>query len=201
MPKSSVPKSKPRKSVREPSSPLPKEGNVLGLDLSTTGTGISVYSMEGKFLHGETVSTGKEMGVHRMQLIRDRVIAVAKEYNPIDTIAEYFGVAKGSGSLAVVWLHGLVIVALAENGYPPPMYMAPSSLKKLSTNDGHAEKKDMKDALMRISGVYYDNDNTVDAALLAYWLTRWYSWRSSNNGFSEYEDMTFSKMKRSIGAV
>jgi Holliday junction resolvasome RuvABC endonuclease subunit len=120
-------------------------------------------------------------------------------FDVVDVASEYFGVAKGSGSIQIVWLHGIVNLALIEAGFPAPLYIAPMVLKKLMTGDGRAEKPAMRGAVADVCGEAFDDDNIVDAFAVAHWLGRWHAWRAGEYMGSAYAEEAVSKWKRAIG--
>jgi Holliday junction resolvasome RuvABC endonuclease subunit len=195
--------SRSKKPSRKPIHRLPETGRLLGLDLSLTGTGLAVLDLRTrKILHADTLNTKSKRGADRLTTIRDSVIGVARKYDVTDTIAEYFGMSakRGAGGIQTVWLHGIVVLALVEAGYPSPLYVAPASLKKLSTGDGFADKDAMREALRKLLRVDYENDNTVDACLITYWLSVWHAWRRNEYDASAYEEGVFLKLERAIPA-
>lgn len=133
--------------------------NVVGLDLSMTGTGVA-RAVEGS-ARTYLIKT-KGTGDDRLLVIRDRV-REATESAGLVLIEGYLNQSMSAGITGMV--HGAVRSMLIEDGTPYAT-LPPSSLKKYATGRGGANKPDMAVAAFKRGGVEFTNDNECDA----WWL-------------------------------
>lgn len=113
-----------------------------------------------------------EMGA-RLAKIRDRVFEIAVAYMVSDVSAEQYNIGprKRSRAAQTFYLHGQVGLKLWENGFPPPLMIAPGTLKKWTTGDGSAEKEDIRFSLEKLLNTELHPDhNVVDGVALAVML-------------------------------
>jgi len=136
----------------------------------------------------------------RIAEVRDRVVAIAREYKPDEIGCEYFGVAAGNkqraSAIEIVWLHGNVHVALVEAGFVAPIFIAPATLKKWYTGRGNkVEKAEVIAALHARYGISVPEHNAADAAAVGFMLherARYYAGlvalrKTDSSDFSDYE--------------
>lgn len=108
--------------------------------------------------------------------LRDQILKEAQNFQPEQVGCEFFGVTAGankrrSGSLEMMWLHGSVHVALLEGGFPPPVFIAPLTLKKWMTGRGKdVQKADIVGALQTQYGFLVQDHNAADATCIAMML-------------------------------
>lgn len=131
--------------------------NVLGLDLSMTGTGICSVNGETR-----TIKPKSSLGDQRLSLIHDEV---NKELSGVDVVVieDLPTHAHGAGVTGMV--HGAVRHLLLLKGIDYVL-VTPATLKKFATGKGNADKTAMTLAAYKRSGLEFDDDNQVDA----FWL-------------------------------
>jgi Holliday junction resolvasome RuvABC endonuclease subunit len=146
--------------------------------------------------------------VGRLTLIRDAIVAHAIEYEVEDIASEYFSGGnrgKASNAMEIAWCHGLVNVALVEAGFPSPLYIAPSTVKKWWTDNGRAEKPEMRSALNKYFDDRWpsnmpDDDNVIDAYCIVSMLSAWCEWRAEvPRAWTAYQREALSKWRRAVG--
>lgn len=145
----------------------------LGLDLSLTGTGVSVLK-DGQLLLSETIKTkpsGKKPidEVKRLQWIVSEIMKYVDTHTPNIVIIE--GLAfMARNTTALVQLSGLAYMIRSElvNRGIPFTIVAPSSLKKWITGKGNAQKNEMMLATFQRYGVALTDDNQCDSYGLAH---------------------------------
>jgi hypothetical protein len=136
--------------------------NVLGLDLSMTGTGIA-FTMANGGPATETVKTRDKDGDARLITIRHRIQEAAHGA----TFALIEEIAARSFSAGITGMvHGVAREVLIEMGVSYGTIL-PNGLKKYATGRGGATKTDMAlAAYKRGDGVEFGDDNQCDA----WWL-------------------------------
>lgn len=157
--------------------------NILGIDLSLTGTGLAVLTTDGLFpansCAGKPAKAGDlghcfyytwllnrlpEDQAQRWQAILFPIMNLARQVDQI--VIENYAFNATFRLAPIAELGGIVRFHLARQGFKPLM-IAPKTLKKFVTGNGNA-KKDLV-----IAGVKYryhvdlDNDNLADAFGLA----------------------------------
>lgn len=190
-----------RRSKQPKRSPLPPtttHGRMMGLDLSLTGTGVAIVESETMQIVTTKRLGSKERGTKRLTEIRDAIVALAREHEVRETAVEYFGINRHRGVVHTVWLHGLVVVGLVEAGFGAPLYISPSTLKKITSGNGRAEKTDMRDAIAAAAGVTIEDDNIVDAIALARCMSKWHLWCKGDYHPTSYEAQAFNSFERAI---
>lgn len=139
--------------------------NVVGLDLSLTGTGIA--TAEGTW----TVVTAATDGPLEERL--DHIVTFILRYaslGPLDdhlVVIEDF-VTRSPGASLLAMVHGVVRhwLYVDIDGPIPVALVPPATLKKYATGKGNATKPDMRMALYQRVGIDLRDDNQVDA----WWL-------------------------------
>lgn len=159
-----------------------KPGNVAGLDISLTNTGIYVldkYTLDIK-CSGSILSEATDIShkMERLLNIRDNILQVIKKSADYVFIEGYSFGSKGRSAVSLGELGGVVRASLVDNNkniYEVP----PKTLKMFMTDYGNANKDDMLNAVLdlgctrdmferqRPRSIVLD-DNLVDAWCLAY---------------------------------
>lgn len=135
---------------------------VVGLDLSLTGTGVSISG------DATMVCTTRLRGVERLIHLRDAVLRVCDKPDTLVVVEGFaFGTGRQSGSYEIGGLGWVVRVALHEAGVVW-VDVPPAVLKKFATGKGNAGKPDMLAAAIRVGYEGPTDDNCVDA----WWLQR-----------------------------
>ena len=148
----------------------------LGLDLSLTGTGISLIEDSGISLYSKTC-TNKLRGTSRLIYIRDQVdeaLSIAEALQPGEVRVSIEGYAYGATGKAfdIGELGGVVRVLLAEHQVEP-LIVTPQAVKKWATGMGRGGKVPVGVALYKQFGLEFSDDNTADAFILA-WIAKHY---------------------------
>lgn len=148
--------------------------NVMGLDLSLTGTGIVV--LKGNEVLAKMCIEVKMPGLLRMLHIADAVEMQCDMYSPVLIVIEgpsyaSIGAAKHQiGELSGIVKSRMFERAKLEGGYKavyPIQLVAPNTLKKFATGKGNAKKNMMLKAVFQKWGFDADDDNVADAYALA----------------------------------
>ena len=143
----------------------------LGLDLSLTHTGFAVLDDDGGYVTADHLRTQKPRGAFRLSMIVTKIMGLIRMYEPRAIAFERIGANSASQftSLMIAELHGAFKVALLkDNNYRPNAYnVAPATLKKFATDNGRAQKSDVKMYILKKWGQEFKDDNQADAYVLA----------------------------------
>lgn len=135
--------------------------NVLGLDLSMTGTGVAFTSADATPIT-TLVKTKEKDGDARLVQIRNTILELAPgaDFALIEapTPRSFTSVISGM-------VHGVVREALIELGIPYGTVL-PATLKKYATGKGTGDKVPMAVEAFKRAGVEFADDNQCDA----WWL-------------------------------
>lgn len=135
--------------------------NVLGLDLSMTGTGVAFTSADGTVLT-TLVKTAEKDGDARLVQIRNTILELA----PGATFALIEAPTPRSFTSVISGMvHGVVREALVELEIPYGTVL-PATLKKYATGKGTGDKTPMALEAFKRAGVEFPDDNQCDA----WWL-------------------------------
>lgn len=175
----------------------------MGLDLSLTATGLSVVNpQEMKILKELLIETSSAtpMGA-RLAKIRDTAVRIAQEFEVRDVAVEQYSVGpiKRSRVAETYYLHGQVGMGLWENGFDSPLMIAPPTLKKWMTDDGKADKSDVRvGAQVKLKQQLHPNHNVVDADCLAYMLAQYHRWMRGLFAPTKYQLKVMRDWKRML---
>lgn len=133
---------------------------VVGLDLSTTATGVALTDGSCRTIRPQA---GAAEPSRRLHEIVDRVAMRVKSLRPLVVVLEGYG--YNSSRLARNAELGGAIRLLCFEQNIPYIEIAPNSLKLFATGNGHADKDAMV-AAARAHGATVANDNEADA----WWL-------------------------------
>lgn len=148
----------------------------VGLDLSLTGTGLSVVRLDGSeewFSSACVRSTGSRGDTltdrhQRLTGLVSKILGWVEEFSPnVSVLVEAPAFAKsnsGTWDRAGLWWR---VVAALHAGGVELAEMSPTKLKKFATGRGNATKPDMRMALFQRVGADVRDDNEVDAIWLA----------------------------------
>lgn len=150
----------------------PKRHRVaVGIDSSATAFGLAARSLDDGSGYA-WVFKSKLQGVQRLAEIDSwlqsklRHLKLRSVEVPISCMEAYgFASQKGHTIGEVGGVARLAIYRVFGPQHPAavPVEVAPNSLKKFTTGDGHAEKSDMKLAVFRKWSVEFKDDNQADA--------------------------------------
>ncbi len=140
---------------------------VAGVDLSLTGTGVIILGETGAVLARETIKTTTAMP-HRQRLvyIADTLCSIINRYQPVGIVKEApaFGATWAVNAIGEV--HGAVDYAMEKAGFPVPVAVSPSTLKKFATGRGVGEKGDVKLWILDRWNEKFSDNNQSDAYVL-----------------------------------
>lgn len=135
--------------------------NVLGLDLSMTGTGVAFTTADGT-VATTLVKTAERDGDGRLVQIRNTILELA----PGATFALIEApTARSFSSVISGMVHGVVREALVELEIPYGTVL-PATLKKYATGKGTGDKTPMAMEAYKRAGAEFPDDNQCDA----WWL-------------------------------
>ena len=146
---------------------------VLGVDPGIASTGLAAVAREGggaRVLWSETVRTSPELPEpERLRMLSEAVRAAIASLGPESVAVErvMFGQNKSS-ALSVARATGVILLAAAEAGLDVEEYV-PLEVKMAITGIGNADKRQVRDALIRahrVEGMPQQAD-AVDAVAVA----------------------------------
>lgn len=139
---------------------------VLGIDQSLRHTG--VFWLGPGVMGWKQIDTGSRRGAGRLVFIKDAVLQVVLEQNPVLVAMEGYSYGSIGKVFELGELGGVLRVAFEEKNLQT-VVVAPSQLKKFITGNAHAEKTDVVAAVNnRLHLKWTDKDNNLaDAAALA----------------------------------
>lgn len=144
---------------------------ITALDLSLTATGYAIGSSEDptawrwKPEQLGTIATADHRGMHRLDLIRRRVLELVDGADVVVLEGYAYGSKRQSHTRAIAELGGVIRMTLYDLGFPY-VEVPPASLKKYATGKGNAGKSDvLVEAVKRLE--YNGSDHNEADAL---WL-------------------------------
>jgi len=152
-----------------------KEQIFIGIDPSSTNTGVVILSASGELKDYVLVSPNKTLNFD------ERVVYILKVlfeiFNKYNNDAEIFVSMEGPALYGkgkrseLAMLAGAIYYFLKYNGVPI-VIVPPSKLKKFATGNGRASKEEMGEAapkkiLQRFSKEFKKHDDLIDAYFLA----------------------------------
>lgn len=155
-----------------------KSYNTVGLDLSLTSPGLSCLQVGENgnyfYLDFDSCKTTSDEPWHvRIKRIIDTVLLFVAKHKPKRIMIENYSYGSRNGREVAGEVHGSVIFALIQNGFPPENIfraVSPQSRAKFFTGNGRAVKGDVVRAFNAQFGFNFkvkDND-VVDAGILAF---------------------------------
>lgn len=137
---------------------------VVGLDLSLTGTGISVCDISSESFQLSTLDTSKLTGLKRMEFIRNSVMEKMDKASFV--VMEDFAFSRGTGAYSLGGLGYLVRWSLWSKKMPF-ILVKPNQLKKFLTGKGNVDKNVMLKEVYKKWNFDLDDDNQADALVLS----------------------------------
>ncbi len=147
----------------------------IGIDLSSTSTGIVALTPKGELLFTYAIQPKDKNIDFRYLQIKEILFKILKDFDKLDLkigIESPSFFSKGKTiTLAAGW--GYIYFSLLEGNYNVETY-TPSKIKKFATGNGRADKKDMYNSLpedikLEIDSTSYKKkDDIVDA----YWIAQ-----------------------------
>ena len=140
--------------------------NVVGLDLSLTGTAYVVLDTNGNIVDKHVIRP-KKKGVERLEEIQDHMLGFLAKL-PFGTPFAVEGYAFGANQVAHSQgeLGGVIRLLLYENKFPY-IDVAPSIVKKFATGKGNAKKEQVMLHVMKRWGHHFETNDEADAFVLA----------------------------------
>lgn len=146
---------------------------ILGLDLSSTATGVC--------LDGEC-SVIKQPSdkpiLDRARVFRSAVSEYIRSNHPQLVVLEALGTRMTDTAIKLTWVHALVLDAV-DCWSIPVVTVTPAQLKKFATGKGNADKVQMAMAAQRCGYDGPENDNAIDA---------WWLWAIGAYGMGTWRD-------------
>lgn len=170
-----------------------KDRYIIGLDLSITGTGISVYDkIEQKFVYINTLRTdfvnasNDKRIIQRLAYIGNELSRLFKAYPPESICIEdkYIGRNSIQSAMDLIELHGVVKVVAYWLGLGEKLrYYHPTTIKKYVGKHGHATKQAVKARIkknlpdLKLKKGHLDESDSV-ACVITYlienkYITKW----------------------------
>lgn len=176
----------------------------IGLDLSLTETGVSVIREDGTQVITYHLKTSRPRAGKRLHMIVAEIMKHIHDHQPRALAIERIGANPKSQytSLMIAELHGALKMELyrfAASAFRPNVYLvAPLTLKKFITQNGRAQKSDIKMAILKKWDAEFGNDNEADA----YGLARM---AAQAEGFLDtrlsYESECLAKIRESLNTI
>lgn len=150
-----------------------KQGVIVGIDLSLTGTGVVVIDNKSKILYQALIKTKTTNSpTEETKRLKNIINQLPVQYlqNGITALVVIEGLAfMARNSTALVQLAGLsyLLRSMLIDLTVPFIIVAPTSLKKFTVGKGNAGKDEMMLAAYKRWGISLTNDNLADAYALA----------------------------------
>lgn len=140
--------------------------NVIGLDLSLTGTGVVVLDEYGSVRYAATLAS-KLRDMARLEYIRDVIGGALSKYEPRFACIEGYSMGSQAGQLASIGeLGGVIKLLMYRNGFLYQI-VAPTQLKKFATGKGNGAKDEVMLHVFKRWGYEAKDNNQADAFVLA----------------------------------
>lgn len=152
---------------------------ILGLDLSLNSTGWAVLGPDGSTESG-TIRPAKTDPIgHRLLDIDTALLALLERYEPTDVAIEHPVGRYADSTIKIAMVHGIVHRRLAWWNATDPHTVhdiEPTTLKKLATGRGNADKDDVRGAARARLGFTGESDDIADAMWLCDFVARQKGW-------------------------
>ena len=157
----------------------------VGFDLSISSTGVAVIDEQGYLIETIAIKTkpddyrGPQGFANRLVFITDMLMSVLREYRPAKlAIEQTLTGTAGYGVQDRAKLIGVLQYRIATEipEHNDPLYVYPSSLKKIVTGSGKADKADIKKAIDGVFGydLGLETSDQYDALGLALVAGAWF---------------------------
>jgi len=157
----------------------------VGFDLSISSTGVAVIDEQGYLIETVAIKTkpddyrGPQGFANRLVFITDMLMSVLREYRPAKlAIEQTLTGTAGYGVQDRAKLIGVLQYRIATEipEHNDPLYVYPSSLKKIVTGSGKADKADIKKAIDSVFGydLGLETSDQYDALGLALVAGAWF---------------------------
>ncbi|WP_102272460.1 crossover junction endodeoxyribonuclease RuvC [Cytobacillus massiliigabonensis] len=133
---------------------------IMGIDASLTNSGIAITTFNKKIIILQTIKTTSNTPVkERILFVHQELERLIEEFNVRLVLIEnnYTG-----GSKEVNWIIGVIYLITAKRGLEIKTY-PPSTIKKVVTGNGRANKKEIKPSINKIFGELRTNEHIRDA--------------------------------------
>ena len=138
----------------------------VGIDPSLTATGFVVLNGDGELVEARTLTSSKR-GVERLLDLRQQVRSLVAHYKPdLVAVEGYSFGSKGRSVFSIAEWGGVLRVLLVDLGREF-VDVAPAEVKKFAAGKGSVGKPQMAVAVYKRWGVEFEDDNQVDAYVLA----------------------------------
>ncbi len=138
----------------------------LGIDLSLTGTGLSVVEGD-KLLFSECYKPKNKAGPQRLIEIRHKISEVIDKYQPkLICLEGYSFGSRGRALFQIGELGGLIRVLLHKTGIKW-IEIPPSQVKKFATGKGNCGKDLILQQVYKRWGMEFKTSDEADAFILA----------------------------------
>ena len=144
--------------------------NVLGIDASLTGTGITVFDLycnksDMTLVHNEAIQV-KSTGETRLKAIRDRIAEIISSWQIGYVAIEGYAFARANQAHQIGELGGVLRLFLHEQNIPF-VEIAPSAVKKFATGKGNAQKHEVAAHVQKRWNVMFKTNDETDAYVIA----------------------------------
>jgi Holliday junction resolvasome RuvABC endonuclease subunit len=144
---------------------------IFGLDISMSNTGLAIF--DEKMNPVEIISIPTKSGMEhkdRLKTIADRLLEIRKKY-PTSLIILESGFSRYAASTQAIYkCHGLIQYIFCD---AEQVLLAPSSIKKLITGSGKADKHQVQEKILKkFPKLQFKNEDESDAvgACVAYFV-------------------------------
>lgn len=129
---------------------------IMGIDPGTLSTGYGLITHQPQpaaVAHGTIIITGQKPIHERLHLIHTQLLQVIETHNPdVIAVEEPFMGKNVKSAIAVGQAQAIAFLCAASKGIPLYKY-SPSTVKTQVTADGHAGKKQVRDAVAAILNI------------------------------------------------
>lgn len=138
---------------------------LLAIDPSLSSTGLAFRAPNGQ-IEAIRLQEPKLRGMERLEALQQKLSGAIQTINPIAVIYEDYAMNARGRNFDIGELGGIYRLLIWQMGIPR-LDITPSTLKKVFTTKGNADKADMQKTLHVVHGVdYITNNDEVDAAAL-----------------------------------
>ncbi len=141
--------------------------NIVGLDLSLTSPGFSVYNVDTKEVNSGTWNPDKRKGFERIDWILDQVKLLTSKPDTFLVIEGYSFASKGAAVISLGELGGIIRHYLWKSNINYKE-MPPTTAKKFLCGSGSAQKSIIIKEVYKKYSIDCTDDNQADAVNLMY---------------------------------